>query len=444
VPTIGKGYKQTEIGAIPEDWTLKKLQDILLSTQLGGNYQNSEEETSYPLIKMGNIERGNINLDKIEYIEQNITPSERDKLNYGDVLFNTRNTLELVGKVAIWKDELPLAYYNSNLMRFKFTRDVSNFFMNYVFNSRNLLVQLKSIATGTTSVGAIYTRDLLGVQIPLPELEEQNGIAHVLSDTDELIESLNKLIKKKKNIKHGAMQKLLTGKKRLPEFDKHSNNLSKQYRQTEFGKVPKEWKLVQLKNIVEPTRSIRYGIVQPGNFDPNGRYMIRGQDYSKSKGWARPSEVFRVSAVIEKKYKNARVKTGDIIITIVGAYCGHVDIIPEWLDGANLTQTTARISIDDRKALNKFCKYQLESSFGKLQVAMYLKGAAQPGLNCEDVENFVLALPSIPEQSAIAQVLSDMDSEIEELEQKRDKYRQIKTGMMQQLLTGRIRLNWKN
>ena len=101
---LKKGYKQTEVGIIPEDWEVKKLGEILQSTQLGGNYHNSEKETSYPLMKMGNINRGTINLSKVEYITEKVRPSEKDKLNFDDVLFNTRNTLDLVGKVAIWKN----------------------------------------------------------------------------------------------------------------------------------------------------------------------------------------------------------------------------------------------------------------------------------------------------------------------------------------------------
>jgi type I restriction enzyme S subunit len=115
-------------------------------------------------------------------------------------------------------------------------------------------------------------------------------------------------------------------------------------------------------------------------------------------------------------------------------------MIPSWLDGANLTQTTARIAIRKDRADPAFCKYIIQSSVGQNQVTAFIKGAAQPGLNCGDVEQFYIPLPSVIEQSAIASVLSDMDAEIEALEAKLDKARSIKQGMMQELLTGRIRL----
>ena len=144
-------------------------------------------------------------------------PEKRDELNYGDVLFNTRNTIELVGKVSIWRDELPEAYFNSNLMRLKFDADFvsSNFFMNYLLNTRYAISSLKDIATGTTSVAAIYTRDLMTIEIPLPPLEYQTRIAQILSDMDAEIAGLKQKLTKYKRLKQGMMQELLTGKTRL-------------------------------------------------------------------------------------------------------------------------------------------------------------------------------------------------------------------------------------
>ena len=216
---VKHGYKQTEIGVIPEDWDVDTIKSITFSVATGGNYKNSTQISPYPLIKMGNISRGNINVSKIEYVTDTI-PSEKDRLIYGDVLFNTRNTPELVGKVAIWKNELPIAYFNSNLLRFNFNLEKSNpFFMNLIFNTEQVISEFKNIAKGTTSVAAIYPQDMLKVLIKIPPLPEQKRIAEALSDVDSMISSLEKLIAKKKAVKQGAMQELLTGKKRLPGFD---------------------------------------------------------------------------------------------------------------------------------------------------------------------------------------------------------------------------------
>ena len=200
-----------------EGWEVKKLGDVLKNTQLGGNYPNSEKISNSPLIKMGNIQRGFISINKIEYIIDSYKSEERDRLKYGDVLFNTRNTLELVGKVSVWRDELPKAYFNSNLMRFEFNSNLvsSNFFMSYLLNTKDSIARLKDIATGTTSVAAIYTRDLVKIEIPLPNLAEQTRIATILSDMDAELSALEQKLEKYKKVKLGMMQELLTGKTRL-------------------------------------------------------------------------------------------------------------------------------------------------------------------------------------------------------------------------------------
>jgi len=165
---------------------------------------------------MGNIDRGQINIKKIEYILDNENIDNEHLIKYGDLFFNTRNTLDLVGKVAIWRNELDRAFYNSNLMKLVFTKKVkSNFFMNYLFNSEKILAKLKSYATGTTSVAAIYTRDLKSLKIKLPSLQEQQKIAQVLSNVDKEIELLKDELQELKKQKKGLMQKLLTGKVRV-------------------------------------------------------------------------------------------------------------------------------------------------------------------------------------------------------------------------------------
>jgi type I restriction enzyme S subunit len=204
------------------------------------------------------------------------------------------------------------------------------------------------------------------------------------------------------------------------------------FKQTELGAIPENWEIAFLDDLIDKTRSIRYGIVQPGKFDSNGRYLVRGQDYSF--GWADPYTLFRVSPSIEEKYKNARLKSGDLVLTIVGASTGHVESVPNWLDGANITQTTARIPIDDSKANSEFCKQYLQSNYGWKIVLNFMKGAAQPGLNIGDIRIFKIITPPLQEQTAIANALSDMDALISQTEKLIEKKKAIKQGAMQELL----------
>lgn len=211
------GYKQTELGEIPEDWQVHQFGLCVKNFQLGGNYKNGDIDSGVPLVKMGNIARGYISLKKVEYVPKNQDVSEKDRCHYDDIYFNTRNTLDLVGKVSIWSDELPRAYFNSNLMRVTFNNEnvSSNRFMNYLMNSKYFIDALADIAIGTTSVAAIYTRDLVGLKIILPPCEEQKAIANVLLSMDHEIKRLEQQLHKTQQLKQGMMQELLTGKTRL-------------------------------------------------------------------------------------------------------------------------------------------------------------------------------------------------------------------------------------
>jgi type I restriction enzyme S subunit len=214
---LNSSYTTTEIGTLPSNWETPKLAEIILTTQLGGNYKNSLRENSWPLIKMGNLGRGVIKLDKIEYIDTGSRPLEKDLLKFNDLLLNTRNTLELVGKVALWREELQEAYFNSNIMRIEFleSKVASKQFLNYILNTPRALASIRSIAIGTTSVAAVYNRDLMNIQVPLPPKDEQVAIAGIIEDMDVELHKLESKLTKARKLKQGMMQELLTGRIRL-------------------------------------------------------------------------------------------------------------------------------------------------------------------------------------------------------------------------------------
>lgn len=414
------GYKQTEVGVIPEDWEVKKLGSTLNRGRLGGNYPNQDAETSKPLMKMGNIARGSIDLDKVEYIPENITPDPEHRLRFGDVLFNTRNTLDLVGKVAIWRDELPVAYYNSNLMRFEFNPEeiCSNAYANYALNSTISVARLRAIATGTTSVAAIYTRDLLQLPFLIPAKAEQRVIASALGDVDALLDALEKLIDKKRDIKQAAMQQLLTGKIRLPGFSG-------------------EWKTQLLGEVIAHLSS---------GATP---YRGRPEYYKGSVKWITSGELNYnvITDTLEKISNEAVGKTnlkihpaGTFLMAITGLEAagtrGACGII-----GSPATTNQSCMAIYPSSELLTAYLYHYYVYRGNELALKYCQGTKQQSYTAKLVKILPIDLPpSIEEQSVIAAILSDMDAEIAALEQRRDKTRALKQGMMQELLTGRTRL----
>ena len=404
---VPKGYKQTEVGIIPADWDVVSLGAIVSYTQLGGNYQNDEQAKGPPLIKMGNLGRGSILLNKLEFIPIYITPHERDMLHDEDLLFNTRNTLQLVGKVAIWRCELGTAYFNSNILRLNFKTDIvaSNIFMNYVLNSKLLIDQLSNIATGTTSVAAIYSRDLFKILIPLPPNKaEQISIAAALNDLDSFIEARERLITKKRAIKQGAMQELLK---------------------------PKEgWKEKILGDCADVV-----GGGTPSSFNSkfwNGEII-----------WLTPTEVG------DKKYLSGSKRK----ITEEGFSNCSANMLP-----VGTILVTSRAGIGDLGILRvKACTNQgfqslipRENTDGeflyylmgtlKNELLQNASGSTFLEISPGKMKSIGVVLPIKSEQTRIATILSDMDTEIAQLETELGKYQEIKVGMMQDLLTGKRRL----
>lgn len=203
------------------EWVKEKLGNLLTEGKLGGNYENSESHTGIPVIKMGNLGRGSINLNKVQFLPADKIYNKDDILKEGDLLFNTRNTLELVGKVSIWRNELPFSLYNSNLMRLKFDKRIEplNMFMNYRFNTKNSINQLRTFATGTTSVAAIYSKDLNSFSVLFPFIPEQQKIATFLNIVDEKIQALQKKKTLLEQYKKGIIQKLFSQHLRFKDVD---------------------------------------------------------------------------------------------------------------------------------------------------------------------------------------------------------------------------------
>lgn len=392
------GYKETDVGVIPEDWVVNSIRELVDRVRLGGNYPNIERETSRPLIKMGNMGRGNISTTKMEYIPEAFPVEEQHLLEGGDVIFNTRNTLDLVGKVCIWRNELPVAYYNSNVLRLEFSSEkiASSYFANYALNSHKSILGLREIATGTTSVAAIYTRDFLEFRIATPPPSEQRAIAAALSDADALIASLDALIAKKRDLKHAAMQQLLTGKTRLPGFTGI-------------------WDETTFANLVSH---------HAGNSS-----LIKGKLPSREARDLFPGFSASGQDVWCKHYEH---EGQAIVVSAVGSRCGKSFIASgKWCAIAN---THVVWPISERVSLGFLMCFLNDEDF-------WLKsGSGQPFVLFRQTFQRSIALPKLDEQVAIATVLGDMDAELAALEAQREKVRALKQGMMQELLTGRIRL----
>jgi type I restriction enzyme S subunit len=265
-----------------------------------------------------------------------------------------------------------------------------NGFKGFIFLIPEVRRQLCELATGMKVFG-VSKKNLISVLLPVPTLAEQTAIATALSDIDALITALDKKIAKKKLIKQGAMQQLLTGKKRLQGFKD-------------------KW----VEKTLGETLHIKHGKSQLGISDNNGMYPILGTGgiigYTNQYLYDKPSILIGRKGTIDK---------------------------PQYFDTPFWTIDTLFYSLVYEFYNAKFLYYK----FCCIDWYSYNEASGVPSLNAKTIENILISLPpTLEEQTAIATILSDMDSEITALEAKRDKYKQVKAGMMQQLLTGQIRL----
>ena len=188
-------------------WEQRKFKDVIISIHTGTNLLGAESNHGTPLIKMGNIQRGFFSFKKVEFLNENEQVEEKNMINFGDFLFNTRNTLDLVGKGATWFGKNDEYAFNSNIARFTF-EGINTIFFNYLYNTPQMIKQVQARAVGTTSVAAVYPKDLNSIKFWIPSANEQQKIGALFKQIDDTITLHQHKLEKLKNIKQAYLNEL--------------------------------------------------------------------------------------------------------------------------------------------------------------------------------------------------------------------------------------------
>ncbi len=427
------GYKQTEVGVIPEDWEVRRVCELAKHGPKNGySGRSGKDGQGTPTLSLSATSAGHLilNSQTVKYLEERISLDSDLFLRPGDILVQRSNTTDLVGTTAIFTGPTATFIYPDLMMRLRFKELTSaNWFWRYANSTRGRRF-FTSVAAGSTgSMPKISGEKLREMPVPWPPLPEQRAIAEALSDADALIESLEQLIAKKCHLKQGAMQELLTGTRRLPGFD----NGTVGYKQTEVGMIPEDWVVVNLGAVA---RGIYRGASPRPIDDP------RWFDEDSKIGWVRISDVTQSGRYLTETtqrlsqdgVRHSRyVPSGALIMSI----CATV---------GRPIETRIDTCIHDGFVL--FDKPSVEQGFlyhilKDLEPRWANTGqtGSQMNLNTGLIKSVQIPLPSTKaEQEAIAEALSDMDTEVDALEAKIAKASQLKQGMMHNLLTGKIRL----
>lgn len=417
--------KQTEIGLIPEDWEVKSLGEI------------GEPCMCKRILKEQTSPTGNIPFYKIgtfggipdAYISRELFEQYKEQYNYpkkGTLLLSAAGT---IGRVVVF-DGKDSYFQDSNIVWIDNDETkVTNDFLFYCYSR----MQWKTEEGGIVS--RLYNANLKSTSFIAPKsLAEQQRIAKALSDVDALISTTEKLIQKKKNIKQGTMQNLLTGKKRLPGFAKSTN-----YKQSELGLIPEDWEVKNInKECTIKARIGWQGLKSTEYLDSGDYILVTGTDFDS--GFINWNSCSYVTKWRFDQDKNIQIKKGDILITKDGTI-GKVAFLNEIPMQGTLN---SGVFVIRPKNSDKIDSVFLSLIFKSIWFDSFLEqitsGSTIVHLYQKDFVKFDFPLPSKEEQTAIASVLSSMDKEIETLNTKLEKYRNLKTAMMQQLLTGKIRL----
>jgi type I restriction enzyme S subunit len=412
---LKSGFKQSTVGVIPVDWDVLCIRDLLKHGPKNGYSGRSNGDIGgTPTLSLAATTKGRLVLNDatVKYLEQRVPADSSLYLEPGDVLVQRSNTSELVGTTAIFDGPAETFVYPDLMMRLRFKQPATgDWFWRYA-NSRKGRSFFRSIAAGSTgSMPKISGEKLRDMPVPLPPLAEQEMISEVLGDTDTFIDSLEQLIAKKQHLKQATIRELLTGSKRLPGFEARPG-----FKQTEAGRLPEDWGVDNIDHLAQITTGGKN--TQDRIDDGQYPFFVRSQMVERINSYSYDGEAVLTAG--------DGVGTGKVFHYINGKFDAH--------------QRVYRISEFSDRVNGYFFYLYFSSHFYNRIMQMTAKSSVD-SVRREMIAGMLVPLPPTKdEQTAIAAILSDMDAEINTLEHKLVKIRQLKQVMTQELLTGRIRL----
>lgn len=413
---VAPGYKQSEVGVIPEDWKVQQLHTLAEKIMVGiaSAATHAYRDRGVVMFRNQNIKPGYLDDSDVLYISDDYEVTFKNKRLKANDLITARTGYP--GTTSVVPPQYDGAQSFTTLITRPKSALVDSQFLCWFINSEagQRYFEQNQAGGGQKNVNAGSLK-FLPVALP-PTKKEQAAIAAALSDVDALIESLERLIAKKRALKQGAMHELLTGKRRLPGFD----GLWSVVKAGEIGRFRGG---SGFPVVLQGVGSGRYPFFKVSDMNNVGNetYMRTANNY--------------ISEEIQKQLGAPVFPADSIVFAKVGAavFLERKRILAE---ASCIDNNMAALVLDRQKADCHFLHYLLL----KTKLADLVNTTALPSLNRAVLAAIELTLPPIEEQSAIASVLSDMGAEIRALEAKLEKARMVKQGMMQMLLTGKVRL----
>ena len=413
---VREGYKKTEIGVIPEDWEVKEFGEIFKVIGGGAFKSGDSQQTGVKWLKIANVGINIIKWDEQSYLPKHlIQENKKFLLREGDyVLALTRPILDRKLKISKLKRNDVPALLNQRVGKIEPIGDNNIDYIYFLLQQHTSISSLLQSMAGTDPPN-LGNKGIYAILSGIPKTKkEQKAIAEVLSDTDNLIQALEKRIAKKRLIKQGAMQKLLTPKDdwEIKKLGLECDLVTKGTTPTSIGK----------------------------NFCKNGINFIKVESLK-----ANGKFIQEMFAYIDEEthfiLKRSQLKENDLLISIAGAL-GRTGIVKKDVLPANTNQALAIIRMKEKSIFYlNYVFYCLRTERICKHIEAISVQGAQPNLSLQNIYDLPIYFPkSKQKQTRITTILSDIDIEIETLEKKLAKYKQLKQGLMQELHTGKTRL----
>ena len=427
---VRPGYKQTEVGVIPEEWEVTHLgAHGATYGGLTGKTKTDFGTGEARFVPFMNV-MPNVVIDCDAFERVHVAPSESQNcVLQHDLLFNgSSETPEEVALCSVQLAAIPNLFLNSFCFGYRL-RDrarIDALFLAHLFRSRTGRKFVKALAQGSTRYN-ISKKALLTAPLSLPPLPEQRAIATALSDVDALLDGLDRLIAKKRDLKQAAMQQLLTGQTRLFSF--HG-----------------EWEVKTLGDLFNFSGG--YSASRSQLSTEGHCYLHYGDIHGATKtcvdARADYQDIPKFNIPLKRVSPGSLLKDGDVVFvdaseddegTSKYVVVVNKDSVP-FISGLHTIVAKSKTN----ELVHEYRRYCFQTAAVRQQFLFYAVGKKVSGISKTNIPKLTLPVPSVPEQTAIADVLSDMDAELAALEARRDKTRDLKQAMMQELLTGKTRL----
>lgn len=432
--SLSSNVEQSELGPLPVDWKIQSLSSIT----------DPNRPISYGIVQTGpNIANGIRCLRVVDIIDGKIDKRElitttkkisdsyrRTILKEGDLVIPLRGK---VGEVGLVDAELSGANLTRGVALIALREECNPKYVKQFLSSQRSSERFLASMNGS-ALQEITIATLRKFNVALPQPFEQTAIATALSDADALIDGLDQLITKKRNLKQATMQQLLTGKTRLPEFALRKDGTPKGYKQSELGALPEDWDLTAV--------GAHTGWLSGGTPNRSNEGFWSGSIPWISGSTLKTFEISTSDQFLTEEAVSAGSKMAPVgaILLLVRGSALHKEIRAGIVVAPVSFNQDVKALIPSKKLDSRFLTFFFLAREYNLLKLVSSAGNSAGVLDTELIKNFKLLLPAVDEQIAIAKALSDMDEDIQALQQRHCKLLQLKQGMMQELLTGKIRL----